>query len=165
VSLQQFLEPVRRVRLEVLLQDVSDVVFLGAGNLTVGNNNLGTTFSGVIQDDGQNGGTGGSLTRIGTGTFTLTGANTYTSDTNINRGVLQVDGSITSNTFVNQHGTLAGKGTINGNVTNNGRVSPGSADAPGILTIGNFTQAKYADLMIQIANTSDFSVFECAWDC
>jgi len=130
-------------------------VFLGANNLTVGSNNLSTAFSGTIT------GTGGSLTKIGTGTFELTGANTYTGDTNVNRGVLQVDGSITSNTFVNHPGTLAGMGTINGNVANNGRVSPGSAGSPGMLTVtGNYTQAQYAALMIQLAgaNAGEFSV-------
>jgi uncharacterized protein with beta-barrel porin domain len=73
--------------------------------------------------------------------------------------VLQVDGSITSNTFVHQSATLAGTGTIDGNVVNNGRVNPGSAGAPGMLTVaGNFTQAQYATLMIQIANTSELGV-------
>jgi len=75
--------------------------------------------------------------------------------------VLQVDGSITSNTFVNRGGTLAGTGTINGNLTNNDRVSPGSAGSPGILTVtGNYTQAQYATLMIQLAgaNAGEFSV-------
>jgi autotransporter-associated beta strand protein len=132
-------------------------IFLGANNLTVGSNNLSTTFSGVIQDFGF----GGSLTKIGTGTFILSGANTYTGDTNVNRGVLQVDGSITSNTFVNHGGTLAGTGSINGNVTNNGTVSPGSAGSPGMLSItSNYTQAQYATLMIQLAGMSpdQFSV-------
>jgi len=128
----------------------------------VGSNNLSTTFSGVIQD-GPFGGTGGSLTKIGTGTLDLAGANTYTGDTNVNGGVLKVDGSIgtaTSNTFVNAGGTLAGTGTVQGNVTNTGgTVSPG--DAPGTLTInGNYTQTEFATLMIQIAgaNAGDFSV-------
>jgi subtilase-type serine protease len=58
-----------------------------------------------------------SLTKIGARTLDLTGANTYTSNSNINGGVLKVDGSITSNTFVNHSGALAGT------------VSPG--DAPG----------------------------------
>jgi len=95
------------------------------------------------------------------GTLILSGANTYTGNTNINRGVLQVDGSITSNTFVNHRGTLAGAGTINGNVTNNGKVSPGALGAPGVLTVvQNYTQAEFATLMIQIASVSpdQFSV-------
>jgi autotransporter-associated beta strand protein len=71
-------------------------VFLGGNNLTIGSNNLSTTFSGAIQDGGDFGGGGGSLTKIGSGTLILSGANTYTGDTNVNRGVLQVDGSITS---------------------------------------------------------------------
>src|SRR2546430_1263615 len=40
-------------------------VFLGANSLTVGTNNLSTTFSGVMQDGGTNGGIGGSLTKAG----------------------------------------------------------------------------------------------------
>jgi autotransporter-associated beta strand protein len=135
--------------------DDGTFVDLGSNSLTVGSNNLSTTFSGVIQGSGNS-----SLTKIGTGTFDLTGANTY-GNTNINRGVLQVDGSITSNTFVNRGATLAGTGTIDGNLTNNGKVSPGSAGAPGMLTVvHNYTQAQYATLMIQIAGASagEFSV-------
>src|SRR5947208_6745409 len=61
-------------------------VILGSLTLTVGANNLSTTFSGVIQDGDE--GTGGSLTKIGTGTLTLSGANTYTGSTTVTAGTL-----------------------------------------------------------------------------
>lgn len=72
-------------------------------HLRVGGNDRDTTFSGQIF--AQTGGDG-ALSKIGTGTFTLTGANTYTEGTTIDAGVLQVgDGGTT--------------GSILGDVTNN----------------------------------------------
>jgi hypothetical protein len=134
-------------------------VFLGAKNLTVGSNNMDTTFACAIQDGGQSGATGGSLTKIGSGMVDLKGSNTYTGGTTVNSGVLKVDGSITGNARVNIGGTLGGAGTINGNLTNiAGKVSPG--DSPGMLTVtGNFTQPS-GTLLIDIAgaNTGQFSV-------
>ena len=139
--------------------------FLGSNNLTVGSNDLSTVFSGVLRDGGQNGGTGSSLTKIGSGTLTLSGTNTYTGATIIKGGVLQVDGSITSNTFVDPSGsnhsaTLTSTGTIHGSVTNNGTVSPG--DAPGTLTVNSYTQMSGSTLLIDIAgpNAGQFSVLD-----
>jgi autotransporter-associated beta strand protein len=119
-------------------------VFLGANNLTVGTNNLGTTFSGLIQDGGTNGGTGGSLTKAGTGKLTLTKSNTYTGGTTITGGTLQVtntSGSATGTGSVQVNaGTLGGTGIISSavnvaTVTSAATLLPGSATIPGTLTI------------------------------
>src|SRR6266567_3640419 len=99
-------------------------------NLTVGSNNLSKTFSGVMQDGGIEGGIGGSLTKIGTGTLTFPaannyagGANTYTGGTTVNGGTLLVKNKIGSATATGtgavqvNTGTLGGVGNINGAVT------------------------------------------------
>jgi len=133
----------------------SGLVFLGgngsfgATNLTVGNNNLSTTFSGKIQDGGNGGGTGGgSLTKIGRGKLTLSKASTYTGGTTVSNGTLLVTnrtGSATGTGAVQVNkGTLGGLGIITGAVTVGTGHSSGaivlagkSATAPGILTINS----------------------------
>ena|GEM_PF-768154 len=123
----------------------------------------------VIQDGRLTVGAVGSLTKIGSGTLQLEGVNTYNGDTIISGGVLQVDGSISSNTFVNRGGTLKGSGIVNGNITNRGgKVSPGEAiGVTGVLTVaGNYTtwtrQIGGATLSIQIggANVAQVSVLD-----
>jgi autotransporter-associated beta strand protein len=114
----------------------------GAGNvalngnaLTVGAaNNLASTFSGVIAD-----GTGAAgLIKAGTGTLTLTGANTYTGATAVNAGTLMVTGSLANTAVtVNNGGTLAGTTTLSGPlaVGVGGALNPGAS--VGTLTVAN----------------------------
>jgi autotransporter-associated beta strand protein len=64
---------------------------LGSKALTVGLNNLSTEVSGTIVDGGFSGGAGGALIKVGTGTLTLTGANTYSGGTSFNGGILAVN--------------------------------------------------------------------------
>jgi len=123
-------------------------VFLGSHILVVGSNSLSTTFSGVIQDGGAGGGVGGSLSKIGTGTLRLTGANTYTGGTTLTKDALIVKnktGSATGTGPVQVNlGTLQGVGKISGAVTVGTGTTSGAillagnnATSPGILTINN----------------------------
>jgi autotransporter-associated beta strand protein len=144
-------------------------VFLGANNLAVGGNNLSTTFSGVIQDLGKKGGTGGSLSKEGAGTLILTGINTYAGTTTVDAGVLEVDGSIATSgsAAVNSGGTLRGIGTVTGTTVNGGgTLAPGNAANPlGTLTItGNLAFQSGALYMIGInsSSASQASVFGTA---
>ena len=121
-------------------------VFLGANELTVGTNNLGTTFSGLIQDGGSSGGMGGSLTKVGTGKLTLTKSNTYTGSTTITKGTLLVtnrSGSATGTGPVQVNaGTLGGTGRISGaatigTATTAATLAPGNGARLGALTLLN----------------------------
>lgn len=117
-------------------------VLLGANNLTVGTNNLSTIFSGVIQDDNL----GGSLSKVGTGRLTLSGANTYTGGTILSSGILLANNATGSATGTGPvqvtAGTLGGGGIIAGTVivgTGSGSgaiLGPGpSGIIPGTLSI------------------------------
>lgn len=133
-----------------------------AGNtLTTGGNNATTTFAGKFLA-----GSGG-LTKVGTGTMTLSGAGSVltgaltvnggtlalsstgtlsAATTTVNTGgILSVDGSLTSPLVaIALGGSLIGgigivPGVITGAVTNSGTIAPGHS--PGILNIvGSFTQ-------------------------
>jgi autotransporter-associated beta strand protein len=131
--------------------------FLGTRNLTVGSNNLTTTFSGAISDSGaalsRIEGIGGSLTKIGIGTLTLSGANTYTGPTTVNAGKLVVDGSITSPVTVNV-GTLGGSGTTGSVLVNSGGIiSPGNS--AGILNVaGDLVLSLGAIYLVELNGTA-----------
>ena len=85
------------------LQDNSSPAPLAVA-LTVGGNNAGTTYSGMLSN-------GGSLTKIGTGTLVLNGSNTYTGGTTVLAGTLQLGDGAVSN------------GYVQGNILNNATVA------------------------------------------
>jgi autotransporter-associated beta strand protein len=104
---------------------------LGSKELTVGSNNSSTDVSGLIE------GNGGSLVKVGTGTLTLLGDNTYSGGTTIQEGVLVA-------------GTLnAAQGISNALGTGNVFLDPGtlrttssSTGVPLTINVGsNYTQA------------------------
>lgn len=98
------------------------VVSLGTGTLTVGaNNDTTASYAGSIS------GAGGSLTKIGTGTQTLSGLNTFGGTTTI--GSSSASG-----------GTLIVNSNLNGAVAVNAGTLQGIFSTPGAVTVGDSTE-------------------------
>ncbi|AHF94560.1 hypothetical protein OPIT5_20740 [Opitutaceae bacterium TAV5] len=122
----------------------------GTINIKIGNRNTDSTFSGVIED----GGTSTKLTKVGTGTLTLSGTNTYTGATVVEAGALRVDGSIgAGDVTVSSGGILTGAGTIGGATT---------IEAGGILLGGGRTLSFASNLTL--AGTTLLSVRSTGYD-
>jgi fibronectin-binding autotransporter adhesin len=128
---------------------------LGANQLTVGSNNLSTAVSGAIQDGGSAGGTGASLVKVGTGTLTLSGNNTYTGATTVNAGTL-VAASNTAlpnqtalavnlgATLVIADGVAAQIGSLADGVSGGGGVQIGASDPTTLLTIAGNSSTTFS---------------------
>lgn len=165
--------PQDRVRIEVGSIEGEGNIFLNKGDLVVGNNNLGTIFSGIISDTG-------TFTKVGGGTLTLRGSNTYSGDTTLNGGTLKVQNIAGSGTGTGSvsvlSGSLAGSGVISGAVTIGDGTDEAAFLAPGkgasvmtVLTLQNLltfhsnggyvwrlhTEKTRADLVIAAGVTID----------
>jgi autotransporter-associated beta strand protein len=129
------------------MQDLSGAsgtrVALGGNTLTVGTANS-TAYGGVIADGGIGGGKGGGLTKVGPGTWTLSGTSSFGGDLLLQAGSVLVSGSInsggsfeaqsattlqlsagtitTSAVQIDAGATMTGCGTINGSLSNQGTV-------------------------------------------
>lgn len=128
-------------------------VSLGGSTLTVGGLNLSTTFSGPITDSNN----GGSLTKIGTGAFTLTGANTYIGLTTVAAGTLIINGSITGPSLVKSGATLKGTGSMGVPTVEMGGVfAPGNS--PGTITVAGLNLLSGSTLQYEFGLTRDHIV-------
>lgn len=113
---------------------------------TCGADNTDTEFSGKISDVAS---TKGGLVKAGTGTLTLSGANTYQPQTTVTGGVLRITGTHTNggNYLITSGATLGGTGRITlATTTNNVRLIGTDAAnraklAPGVAGVGTLTVA------------------------
>lgn len=121
--------------------DGRGTIILGSGIFRAGADNHSSTFGGLIIGSG-------SVFKLGTGTWRLTGDNTYTGQTTVSAGTLQVDGD-QHQSPVNVNGTasLSGQGMI-GNLQAFGSILPGTS--PGILTCSNVSFAAQADFFVEL---------------
>jgi autotransporter-associated beta strand protein len=153
----------------------------GASSLTIGDNNVSSTFTGTI-----NGNSNLNVTKIGTGTLTLTGANTNakvmsilggtldvtqlanggtasgigssaSTATNlvINGGTLKYSGGATSTDRLFQVGQTANGGTATLNASGSGALSFTNTGALVYGTAGTTGAAQTRNLILTGSNTSD----------
>ena len=127
------------------------IVFLGVRRLSVGRNDLDTTFAGLIAGDSGGYNEGGALRKFGQGTLTLSGANVYAGVTTVISGALVVGnttGSATGTGPVQVNGgTLGGKGSIDGAVT------IGKGNGAGAILAPDINATTFPTLRIQSALT------------
>ncbi len=111
------------------LEGAGTVILGNAGDrLTIGTNNLSTTFSGAFEADG-------GIIKTGSGVLTLSGDSTNTGDSRVENGTLRVLGDFSSSPLAVSGGVLAGSGQV-GQVQalNGGAINPGGGSH---LTIAN----------------------------
>ena len=108
-----------------------------AVTLRIGTLNTDSSFAGSIAE--QTAGSTTSLIKIGSGTLTLGGANSYSGQTVVSNGTLVVNGNTGTNSLIVVNGILGGSGAIGGGVTlySGNTISPGTDINPG--TVGTLT--------------------------
>ncbi|WP_197997539.1 cadherin domain-containing protein, partial [Gimesia panareensis] len=126
-------------------------VLLGgpSGSLTL-NQAVSTTatFGGGISGNG-------SLTIGGAGEVILSGNSSFTGATNVQNGVLKVDGTLaTSKVIVATGATLGGSGSVNAPVTINADAALAPGSSPGFLSTGDLTLDADGNLNIEINGTA-----------
>ncbi|MDB6109400.1 MAG: Autotransporter-associated beta strand repeat protein, partial [Pedosphaera sp.] len=109
--------------------DAINFAFAGGGSTTAA-----STFVYTLQAADLAANSAGGLTKVGSGTLTLSSINTYTGASVVSNGTLIVTGTVAGPAQV-VAGTLAGTGTIKGAVT----VASGATLSPGVSGIGTLS--------------------------
>ncbi len=131
--------------LDVKSQTVAKDITLTANSSVAGTDG---TITGVISGDRL-------LTKVGAGTLTLSGINTFTGGTVINAGILQVTGSIQGNVVVAAGGTLAGSGAVGAiTVATGGAIGAGDVGVVGSLSADSLSLQGGAKVELNFSDAS-----------
>jgi outer membrane autotransporter protein len=116
----------------------------GSGTLNFNHTSGAYTFAPLIGGSGE--------VNVHAGTTILTAANTYTGPTNVNGGMLLVNGSIAGSVaVVNAGGTIGGSGALGETLINGGTLSPGAVNAIGTTAVaGNLAFSSAATYLVQV---------------
>jgi polygalacturonase len=133
----------------------SDQAGPGVDTYVIGGRNSDTSFAGTIADGTDH---TVALTKTGTGSFALNGANTYSGGTVVSNGALLVNGTVgIGPVTVANNAVLGGSGVMAGAVTLNGTLSPGTS--VGTITISNdLVLTSTALLQYELGTNSDHTV-------
>ena len=121
----------------------------GAPTYNIGGLGASTTFAGSISGNA-------IVNKVGAGTLTLSGANTYSGATTVSEGGLAVNGPLASATTVSSGAVLRGAGTFNGAVTTQtgAQISPGAGSGQiGTLTAAGGFTATSTNFSIQLSSS------------
>jgi autotransporter-associated beta strand protein len=134
------------------LSGSGNVTFGVLGYIDVGANNGSSTFSGIASGTGFTGGY--TIRKSGSGTFTLTGNNTYLNHTRVSAGTLIINGSQPQSPLSVLGGTAGGTGTV-GDISCSADLQPGNS--PGCLTSSNLFFAASGDFYVELTGTTPCS--------
>lgn len=116
----------------------------------IGNLGTNTTVAGTIGGGAQT----ISLNKVGNGTLTLGGANTYIGATIVSAGTLLVNGSLGNTTVSVTGGTLGGSGAIAGTVSVASAAKFSAGNSIESLATGALTMASGSTLVFEAANNT-----------
>lgn len=130
----------------IFISGVTANIAVSSGSLTYANTIGGTGLT--------TGGINTALVKTGTGKLVLTAANTYTGNTVVNGGTLEVNGTAANSalTSVNSGGQLAGVGTVKETQINaGGTFAPGNGTAASTMSVsGNLAFQSGAIYLVQV---------------
>lgn len=148
----------------ILRARASNANFFGSTGTNLPNTTVNIQSGGMTVDTGgfnigigQSLGTGGGgIAKTGSGQLTLSGANTYTGTTNIQDGILIVNGTHTGggNYTVGAAAELGGTGSTTSNVSVNGRISAGNPNSIGQLGVGGLQLNSSSRTQLQLDSTT-----------